>query len=43
MGISLGNGFALSGIVDLDANGEYLAKTKVGRWTDDKLRDLDNF
>jgi hypothetical protein len=27
----------------LDAIGEYVAKTKVGRWTDDKLRDLDNF
>jgi hypothetical protein len=27
----------------LDVIGEYVAKTKVGRWTDDKLRDLDNF
>jgi hypothetical protein len=27
----------------LDTIGEYIAKTKVGRWTDDKLKDLDNF
>jgi hypothetical protein len=27
----------------LDAIGEYVAKTKVGRWTDDTLKDLDNF
>jgi hypothetical protein len=27
----------------LDAIGEYVAKTKVGKWTEDTLNDLDNF
>lgn len=27
----------------LDAIGEYISKTKVGKWTEDKLEDLDNF
>jgi hypothetical protein len=27
----------------LNAIGEYVAKSKVGKWTEDKLRDLDNF
>jgi hypothetical protein len=27
----------------LNVIGEYISKTKVGKWTEDKLRDLDNF
>lgn len=27
----------------LDVIGEYISKTKVGKWTEDKLKDLDNF
>jgi len=27
----------------LDAIGEYVSKTKVGKWTEDALKDLDNF
>lgn len=27
----------------LDAIGEYISKTKIGKWTEDKLKDLDNW